>query len=106
MLKELNLKFEVLPTKPMVQRLAQSTAVPLPTPILAPSPGGHVAKPDDSLAGGSLGLASAPLDLMALASCTLPMVPEYNSGKDYCWAGDKNGWGYDDDTKPNTQFAD
>ncbi len=87
LLKELNLKMKVLPTKPSVQPLAQFTVTPLPSPTPGPSPGGWVATTDDSLAGGSLGSVSAPPGLMALASSILPWVPEYDSDEDYCWAG-------------------
>jgi hypothetical protein len=101
MLKELNLKLEVLPTKHKAQPLVQSTAMPLPSPTPAPSLGGRIAKTDHSLAGGSLALAFASLGLMALNSCTVPTVPESDSDKGFCWAN-KNGWDYNDDTKSNT----
>jgi hypothetical protein len=98
-------KLGVLPTKPSAQPLVQSTDVPSPSPTAGPSRGGQVAMTDDSLAGDSAGSGSAPSALIALASSTLPQIPEYNSDEDYCWAGDEDGLDYGNDTKPKSHIA-
>ncbi len=70
LLKELNLKLDILP--------GSCPRVPSPAPAPSPSPSSRVAATDESAAGGSsaLGSTSAPLGLMASALHTQPEVPE------------------------------
>ncbi len=100
MLKELNLKLDVLP--------GLSPQVPSPAPAPGPLPSGRVTATDESAAGGSSASSStsAPLGLMASASHTLPEVPEeYESDEDYRWAGDEGGLVYGDINKSNSPFT-
>jgi hypothetical protein len=100
LLKELNLKLDVLPG--LSPRVPSSALAP------GPLPSSRVAAMDESAAGGpsASGSTSAPSGLMASASRTLPEVPEeYESDEDYCWAGDEGGLDYGDVTKSNSPFT-
>ncbi len=65
----------------MVQPVMQQSAN-MPASAL-PSHEGHVSGMDDLLDGGSSGSSTAPSGLMALASNSLPCVPEYDLDEDF-----------------------
>jgi hypothetical protein len=90
MLKDLNLKMEILPPGPS----ALSNDAPLPYSAPRPPPGGRIAMTDELLDGNSSGLESAPFGLIALPTPNLPGLPEYNSDDDFCWDGNHDGLDY------------
>jgi hypothetical protein len=107
LLVELTLKLEI----GSPQSLPAPAPPASPAPALGPSqsPGGRVATADALLTGSSLGSIAAPSGLTAATSRNLPAVDEYDSDKDFCWAGDKDGLDYEgagvDQLKSNACIA-
>jgi hypothetical protein len=93
LLKELNLKLIKGPPSAPSPAPAPASLAAAPTP--APSPGGHAALTTGP-PNGSTGSSSAPSGLMALLAKKYDaLVEEYESEKDFHWAGDEDVLAYD-----------